>query len=62
MDYSGILSKGVKVTLPQESWADWRGDYSRSAVMIYSKIPSFEELMTFADRLEKEFNDWVSMV
>ncbi len=62
MDYSDILSKGVKVTLPQESWADWRGDYSRSAVMIYSKIPSFEELMTFADQLEKEFNDWVCMV
>jgi predicted nucleotidyltransferase component of viral defense system len=62
MDYSDILLKGVKVTLPQESWADWRGDYSRSAVMIYSKIPSFEELMTFADQLEKEFNDWVSMV
>lgn len=60
MDYSSILSKGVKVVPPQESLADWRGDYNRSAVMIYINIPSFDELMTFADRLEKEFNEWVT--
>jgi hypothetical protein len=60
MDYSSILSKGVKVLPPQDSWSDWRGDYNRSAVMIYSNMPSFDELMTFADRLEKEFNEWVT--
>jgi hypothetical protein len=28
--------------------------------MIYNNIPTFEELMLFAERLEKEFNEWVS--
>jgi hypothetical protein len=31
-----------------------------SAVMIYSNIPSFDELMTFAELMEKEFNKWVA--
>ena len=62
MDYTGIFSKGVKVVPPQESWAYWRGDYNRSAIMIHRNIPSFEELMTFADRLEKEFNEWVTTI
>lgn len=60
MDYSSILSKGVKVVPPQDRWANWRGDYNRSAVMIYSNIPSFDELMAFADLFEKEFNNWVA--
>jgi hypothetical protein len=28
-------------------------------VMIYNKVPTFDELMDFAQRFEKEFNDWV---
>lgn len=60
MDYSSILSKGVKVAPPKESLADWRGDYNRSAVMIYSNAPSFDELMTFAIQLEKEINNWIA--
>jgi predicted nucleotidyltransferase component of viral defense system len=59
MDYTGILTKGVSLLPPQESWADWRGDYIRSAVMIYDNKPSFDELMSFAERFEKEFNLWV---
>jgi hypothetical protein len=43
----------------KESLADWRSDYARTAVMIYDRVPSFDELMEFADRFEKEFNDWV---
>ncbi len=27
--------------------------------MIYNSVPSFDELMEFAERFEKEFNDWV---
>jgi hypothetical protein len=27
--------------------------------MIYKDIPSFEELMSFAEQLENEFNEWV---
>jgi hypothetical protein len=27
--------------------------------MIYKDIPSFEELMSFAEKLENEFNEWV---
>ncbi len=61
MDYTGILTKGVRALPPQESWADWRGDYNRSTVMIYNKIPpTFDELMSFAEQLENEFNEWVS--
>jgi predicted nucleotidyltransferase component of viral defense system len=59
LDYGGILNNGVRVVPAQESWADWRGDYSRTAVMIYNSIPTFDELMEFAQRLENEFNNWV---
>ena len=38
---------------------DWRGDYSRTAVMIYNEIPTFDELMRFAEQFEQEFNMWV---
>jgi predicted nucleotidyltransferase component of viral defense system len=58
LNYEGILTNGVRVLPTKESWADWRGDYSRTAVMIYKDIPSFEELMSFAEQLENEFNDW----
>jgi hypothetical protein len=60
LDYAGILKHGVQVIPPKESWADWRSDYSRTTVMIYNDIPSFDDLMQFAAHLEKEFNEWVS--
>jgi hypothetical protein len=60
LDYAGILKHGVQVVPPKESWADWRSDYSRTTVMIYNDIPSFDDLMQFAAHLEKEFNEWVS--
>jgi hypothetical protein len=28
--------------------------------MIYNNRPTFEELMLFAERFEKEFNQWIS--
>jgi hypothetical protein len=59
IDYAGILNKGLRVVPPQESWADWRGDYSRTAVMIYNSVPTFNELMAFAAQFEKEFNEWI---
>ena len=59
LDYAGILSNGVRVLPKKESWTDWRGDYTRTAVMIYNNIPSFEELMSFAEQLENEFNEWI---
>lgn len=59
LDYAGISSKGVRVVPSKESWTDWRGDYSRTAVMIYNNVPTFDELMEFAQRLENEFNNWV---
>lgn len=59
LDYNGILSNGVHFFPPKESWPDWRGDYNRTAVMIYKEIPSFDDLMSFAEKLEYEFNDWV---
>lgn len=59
LDYAGISSSGVRVVPSKESWTDWRGDYTRTAVMIYNDIPSFEELMGFAEQLENEFNEWV---
>jgi hypothetical protein len=59
LDYKGILITGVRVLPKKESWTDWRGDYTRTAVMIYNNIPSFEELMSFAEQLENEFNEWI---
>lgn len=59
LDYAGILTNGVRVLPSEESWADWRSDYTRTAVMIYNHTPSFEELMSFAELLENEFNEWV---
>lgn len=59
LDYAGISSNGVRVVPSKDSWIDWRGDYTRTAVMIYKDIPSFEELMSFAEQLENEFNEWV---
>jgi predicted nucleotidyltransferase component of viral defense system len=60
LNYAGILKKGIRALPAKENWVDWRGDYTRSAVMIYNNIPSFNELMQFAERFEKEFNEWVS--
>lgn len=59
LDYAGILTNGVRVLPSEESWADWRSDYTRTAVMIYNHTPSFEELMSFAELLENEFNEWI---
>jgi len=59
LDYSEILSNGVRVVPSKESLTDWHGDYTRTTVMIYKDIPSFEELMSFAKQLENEFNEWV---
>jgi hypothetical protein len=59
LDYAGISSNGVRVVPSKDSWIDWRGDYTRTAVMIYKDIPSFEDLMSFAEHLENEFNEWV---
>jgi predicted nucleotidyltransferase component of viral defense system len=59
LDYAGISSNGVRVVPSKDSWTDWRGDYTRTAVMIYKDIPSFEDLMSFAEQLENEFNEWV---
>jgi predicted nucleotidyltransferase component of viral defense system len=59
LDYAGILYNGVRILPKQENLPDWRGDYSKTAVMIYNNVPSFDELMEFAQRLENEFNDWV---
>ena len=59
LDYTGISSNSVRVVPSKDSWTDWRGDYTRTAVMIYKDIPSFEELMSFAEQLENEFNEWV---
>jgi len=59
MDYDGILNNGLRVLPPQNSWADWRGDYSRTAVMIYNSVPTFDELMAFSTQFEIEFNEWV---
>ncbi len=61
LNYAGILSNGVRVVPPKESLTDWRGDYLRTAVMIYNTAPSFDELITFANQLEKEFNEWVKI-
>jgi ABC-type branched-subunit amino acid transport system substrate-binding protein len=54
-----MLDNGVRVAPSPEHMADWRSDYSRTAVMIYNKVPTFDELMDFAQRFEKEFNEWV---
>lgn len=59
LDYYGILDKVVSVTPSKESLADWRSDYVITAVMIYDSVPSFDELMEFAESFGKEFNDWV---
>ena len=59
LDYEGISSNGVRVVPSKESWTDWRGDYTRTAVMIYKDIPSFVELISFAKQSENEFNEWV---
>ena len=60
LDYLGILKNGVNVVPLKEIWADWRSDYSRTIVMFYNDIPSFDDLMPLAAHLEKEFNNWVS--
>jgi predicted nucleotidyltransferase component of viral defense system len=59
LDYNAILERGVSVSPSEERLPDWRSDYSRTAVMIYNKVPTFDELMDFAQRFEKEFNEWV---
>ncbi len=59
LDYDGILRRGVRIVPSKDNWIDWRGYYTRTAAMIYKDIPSFEELMSFAEQLENEFNEWV---
>ena len=59
LDYAGILNNGVRIVPTQENWSDCRGDYSRTAVIIYNSEPTFDELMEFAQRLEIEFNNWI---
>jgi len=59
LDYSGILTQGVRTVPEKGDLADWRSDYTRTAVMIYNEIPSFDVLMEFAQHLELEFNSWV---
>ena len=62
MNYDVLLTDGVRTLPTAENWSDWRGDYNRSAVMIYNNRPTFEELMLFAERFEKEFNQWISEI
>ena len=59
LDYAGILNNGVRVVPPKDGLSDWRGDYSRTAIMINGSVPTFEELMEFSHQLETEFNNWV---
>lgn len=59
LDYASILNNGVHIVPPPDSLSDWRSDYSRTAIMIYNNVPTFDELMEFAHRLEHEFNNWV---
>jgi hypothetical protein len=59
MNYNSILSNGVKVAPPMETRSDWRSDYARTSIMIYNNIPTFEDLMVFAERMEEEFKEWV---
>jgi len=59
LDYAGILNNGVRVVPPNEGLSDWRGDYSRTAIMINGSVPTFNELMVFSQQLETEFNNWV---
>ena len=61
LNYAGILRNGVRVVPPKESLTDLRGDYLRTTIMIYNTAPSFDELITFANQLEKEFNEWVKI-
>lgn len=62
LDYAHILKNGVHVVPSATSLPDWRGDYSRTRVMIYNRVPTFDELMLFAVKLEKEFNEWIGEV
>jgi predicted nucleotidyltransferase component of viral defense system len=60
LDYSAIFRQGIQFLPQKESWPNWRSDYSRTEVMIYNQIPSFDELMLFAKNFELEFNNWVT--
>ena len=60
LDYNSILTKGIKFLPLQKSLPDWKSDYSRTEIMIYSDKPSFEQLMSFAEDFESEFNKWIS--
>ena len=60
MNYDSILTTGVRTLPSADEQIDWRTDYSRTAIMIYNSIPSFDELMSFAEKFEIEFNEWVS--
>lgn len=62
MDYMSILTKGIKLRPARANMAEWRSDYFRTRVMIFGKIPSFDDLMLFAEQLEMDFNNWVAMV
>jgi hypothetical protein len=59
MNYESILTSGVRTLPTADEQIDWRSDYSRTAIMIYNGIPSFDELLLFAEKFEKEFNEWV---
>jgi predicted nucleotidyltransferase component of viral defense system len=60
MDYASILTKGIKLLPAMANMPEWRSDYLRTRVMIFGKIPSFDDLMHFAEQLEMDFNNWVA--
>ncbi len=59
LNYDAILGQGITIVPPQEQWPDWRGDYERSRAMIHTDVPTFEQLMAAAQRLQDSFNAWV---
>ncbi len=59
LDYAAILRTGITIVPAAGDQADWRGDYARSAAMIYRDAPTFEELMLSAQHFQETFNTWV---
>jgi hypothetical protein len=59
LDYDALLRTGIAIVPPSEALPDWRGDYQRSAAMIYREVPTFEQLIHGAQRFQDTFNTWV---
>ena len=59
MNYEDIFIHGIEIVPNSENLVSWRTDYSRTTVMIYRNVPSFEELMSFAFEFQEMFNHWV---